>query len=115
MKFLALQIPAANGNPIQINGVGGMPEGGPNSLASIVGLGLNLLLLAALFLSLFYLIWGGFNWLMSEGEKQRISQAREKVVYAIIGLAVVFMSFLIINAFYWFFLGNKANPLIYGY
>lgn len=58
IKLLALTIPDAQGTPIQINGVGGMPQGGPNTLANTVHLGLDLLLLAALFLSLLYLIWG---------------------------------------------------------
>ena len=115
MKIFALQIPDAAGTPIPINGVGGMPEGGiGTTVPNIVKLGLNLLILAALFLSLLYLVWGGINWLMSEGEKQRINQARQKIVYSILGLAVVFMSFLMINVFYWFFLGDKS-PLIYGF
>ena len=118
MKLLALNIPDAQGNPIQINGVGGMPQGGfsvvNGTVPNTINLGLNLLLLAALFISLLYLIWGGINWLMSEGDKQRINQARQKLAYAILGLAVVFMSFLIVNVFFWFFLG-KSNPLIYGF
>lgn len=114
MKVIALEIPDAQGNPIQINNLG-IPQGGPNSVAAIVRLSLDLLVLGALFICLFYLVWGGINWLMSEGEKQRINQARQKIVYAILGLAVVFVSFLIINAFYWFILGDKVNPFIYGY
>ena len=42
---------------------------------------------------------------MSEGDKQRVSSARQKVVWAIIGLLVVFFAFLIINAIYNFLLG----------
>jgi hypothetical protein len=115
MKLLSLQIPDASGNPVNINGVGGMPQGGPDTVANIVKLGLNLLILAAVILSLFYLVWGGVNWLMSEGDKQRVNQARQKIVFAILGLAVVFVSFLLINVFYWFFLGKGAHPLIYKY
>ena len=51
--------------------------------------------------------------MMSEGDKQRISNARQKVVYSIIGLAIVFMAFLMINVFYRFFLGDKVNPFIF--
>jgi len=113
MKLLALQIPDANGNPINIQGAVGMPQGGTGSLANIVGTGLNLLILAAVILCLLFLIWGGFSWLMSEGDKQKIGQARQKIVFAIIGLLVVFMAFFIINVFYRFFLGSGANPLTY--
>src|ERR1035437_9047789 len=117
MKLLTLQIPNSDsgGVPINIHGVCGMPEGGPNALANYVGTGLNLLILAAVILCLLYLIWGGINWVMSEGEKQKLNQARQKIIYSIIGLGVVFVSFLMINVFYWFFLGDKANPLIYNH
>ena len=113
MKLLALQIFDAQGNTIQINGIGGMPDLGRTTLENIVGTGLDLLVLAAVILCLLYFIWGGINWMMSEGDKQKINQARQKLVFSIIGLGVVFISFLIINIFYWFFLGGKANPLIY--
>jgi len=110
---LALQIELPGGSPIQIQGAGGMPQGGINSLGNIVGVGLDLLVLVAIFLCLLYLIWGGFNWMMSEGDKQKLNKARQKIVYAIIGLVVVFLSFLIINVFYWFFLGGAAKPFVY--
>ncbi len=113
MKLLALQIPDGQGKPIQINSVGGIPQGGPDALANIVGTGLELLVLAAVILCLLYLVWGGINWMMSEGDKQRLGNARQKVVYSIIGLAIVFMAFLMINVFYWFFLGDKVNPFIF--
>jgi hypothetical protein len=112
MKLLALQIPDGQGNPIQIGGVGGMPEGGTNALANIVGVGFDLLILTAVLLCLIWFIWGAINWMMSEGDKQKINQARQKLVYSIIGLVVTFASFLIVNVFYWFFLGT-TNPLIY--
>ena len=112
MKELALQIPDGQGNPIQINGVGGMPEGGTNALANIVATGLDLLILTALILCLIWFIWGAINWMMSEGDKQKINQAREKLVYSMIGLGIVLLSFLMINTFYWFFLGT-THPLIY--
>ncbi len=113
MKLLALQIPGAGGYPITIQGAGNMPDLGRTSLENIIGTGFNLLILAAVLLCLIYLIWGGINWMMSEGDKQKLNQAKQKLVYSIIGLVIVFMSFLMINVFYWFFLGNKANPLIY--
>jgi TRAP-type C4-dicarboxylate transport system permease small subunit len=109
MKLLALIIPGADGAPIQINGAGGMPQGGASdAFPNALRVGLDLLVLTGVILCLLYFIWGGINWMMSEGDKQRINQARQKLVYSIIGLGVVFMSFLMINTFYWFFLGRNA-------
>jgi len=113
MKIISLSIPGPGGQPIEVSGVGKMPQGGVDTLPNIIHVGLDLLLLAAIFLSLFFLVWGGFNWLMSEGEKQRINNARQKIIYAVLGLIVVFASFLIINVIYGFFLGNNASPLNY--
>jgi TRAP-type C4-dicarboxylate transport system permease small subunit len=109
MKLLALQIPDATGKSIQINGVGNMPQGGAtDALPNILRTGFDVLVLSAVILCLIYFIWGGINWMMSEGDKQKLNQARQKLVYSIIGLGVVFMSFLMINVFYWFFLGTSA-------
>jgi cellobiose-specific phosphotransferase system component IIC len=109
MKLLALTIPGADGAPIQVSGVGGMPQGGAtDEFPKILSTGFDVLVLAAVILCLLYFIWGGINWMMSEGDKQKINQARQKLVYSIIGLGVVFMSFLMINVFYWFFLGANA-------
>ncbi len=113
MKILSLSIPGANGEPIELPSVGNMPQGGPGALSNIVQVGFNILFLAAIILSLFFLIWGGFNWLMSEGDKQRINQAKQKLVYAILGLVVVLASYFIINVFYGFFFGNGVSPLNY--
>jgi len=71
-----------------------MPVGGAEILYKIVGLGFDLLILAAIILSLFNLIWGGLNWIMSEGNKDRVGKARERIVYSILGLLVVFCRFL---------------------
>ena len=109
MKLLTLSIPDAAGNTIQIQNVGGIPQGGKDVLSNIIQTGFNLLILIAVILCLLYMIWGGINWMMSEGDKQKINQAREKLTYSIIGLAVVFMSFLIINVFYFLFFGSNLT------
>ena len=47
--------------------------------------------------ALFFLIWGGISWASSGGEKEKLEKARKKIIYAIIGLCIVFLSFFIIN------------------
>jgi hypothetical protein len=36
-----------------------------------------------------YLIWGGINWMMSEGDKAKYEEARNRITAAIIGLAII--------------------------
>jgi hypothetical protein len=115
MKLLSLIVPNGDGSPITINGAGGMPEGGPGQLTNILGLGFQLLIIAAIFLALVNLIWGGINWIMSEGNKDRVGKARERIVNSILGLLIVFLSFFIINIIYYFFFKNTVNPFIFNH
>jgi hypothetical protein len=112
MRLISLVIEGSSGTTT-IHGSSGMLEGGPNTLANIIGVGFELLIIAAIILALLNIIWGGFNWIMSEGNKERIGKARERIVYSIIGLLVVFLSFLIINVIYWFFFKGNISPYIF--
>jgi len=122
MHLLSLTIYQPNQDsapiPQSIQGVVGMPDIGStapaDAIAKIVGLGFELLILAAIILSLFSLILGAFNWITSEGEKTRIGKARDRIVYSLIGLIVVFLSFFIINLIYYFFFKGNVHPFIYG-
>lgn len=65
--------------------------------SNIIKFGITALLILALFLSLFFLIWGGISWTMSGGDKAGVEAARQKIIYAIIGLVLVFLSFFIVS------------------
>jgi len=112
MKLLSLTIQGSGGTT-NISGAGSMPVGGSHALENIVGVGFQLLIIAAIFLALLNIIWGGFNWIMSEGDKTRVGKARERIVYSIIGLLVVFLSFLVINVIYWFFFKGTISPYVF--
>lgn len=58
----------------------------------------------ATIVALLYLIWGGFKWLTSGGDKGAVQQAREHIVAAIIGLVIIFLSYFILNIVLSFFL-----------
>ncbi len=77
---------------------------------------LNTALFVAFVAALVYLIWGGINWIMSGGDKEGTSKAKEKVTSALIGLAVVLGSWVLINIITTFFLGtgisNLATPTL---
>jgi len=48
-------------------------------------------------LTLFYLVWGGIQWLISGGDKAGLETARERITNAIIGLILVVASWAIIT------------------
>jgi len=87
-----------------ISGGSGVPTGGATKLFEIISLGLTLLIIGGILLCLFYFIWGGIDWLMSEGEKEKIKLGRDKIAYSIVGLVIIFLSFLLIRTFIGLFL-----------
>jgi hypothetical protein len=107
MKYLALQIPGNDGS-IKITPPVGIQPGGPGELASIINVGIDLAVVAAIFVCLFMLILSGFEWIFSQGDKQKIAQARQRLAMSILGLILIFLSFLIINVIYAFFFGSKV-------
>lgn len=80
------------------------------NFGGIVGSAVQLLFAIAVVAALFYLIYGGFRWLISTGDKAKVTEAREHIVAAIIGLVVIFLSYFIINLLLGFFgVGNLSN------
>jgi len=47
--------------------------------------------------SFIMLVWGGFQWLTSIGSPTKISDAKDKITSAILGLIIVLASFLILK------------------
>lgn len=43
-----------------------------------------------------YFLWGAFDWITSGGDKEKINSARRKMTHALIGLALLSLSFVII-------------------
>ncbi len=111
MKILSFSISGPNGAPVDISGVGGMPQAGVSSLSNIITTGLDLAVIAAIFVCLFMLILSGFEWIFSQGDKQKVAQARQRLAFSIIGLVVVFTSFMLINIIYTFFFGGAKDFL----
>jgi len=83
------------------------------NFGSIVGSAISLVFVIAVVAALFYLVYGGFRWLISTGDKQKVTEAREHIIAAIIGLVVIFLSYFILNLILGFFnIGNLSNLTI---
>src|SRR3990167_7266093 len=87
--------------------------GGGQGLGKVVGAGVQLTFILATVLALGYLIYGGIRWITSGGDKTAVEGARNHIIAAIIGLAVIFLSFLILNVVVGFFVpGFKLDNII---
>lgn len=97
MQYLSLNL---NGTPIEVpGGVPTIDTSNPQSLSHIIGVGINVMLIFLVLLSLFYLIWGGYNWMQSAGDQKNLDAARNKIVFAILGLILGFVAIVIVNTF----------------
>lgn len=47
--------------------------------------------------ALFFLIYGGITWMMSGGNAEKIKAGKETIKWAIFGLAIIFLSYVIIG------------------
>ncbi len=96
LEKLALSVPGSG--ELQAPGVvpqGGLQDGGAGATA--LANGLTIFLIAAAVLCLFFLLFGGIKWIMSDGDKSKIDSARKTIIFAIVGLLLAFLSFFIIN------------------
>lgn len=66
----------------------------PNDLIKFIIVGAFALAIIA---ALIYLIWGGINWILSGGEKEKVDEARKRIVAAIVGLILVALAVVILN------------------
>lgn len=79
--------------PVNIPGSeGNNPAAAVSSLFTVI---IRLIITVAALLTLFYLLWGGFDWITSDGAKEKITKAQQKITYAVIGVIFIVLSFSI--------------------
>jgi len=48
-------------------------------------------------LSLIFFIWGGFLWMTAGGNETRVTQGRDTLIWAALGLAAIFISYAVLS------------------
>lgn len=59
------------------------------SLGSILSVGLRLFIVFAALVAMIYMLVGGFNWITSGGDKEKVSKAQEQVRNAVLGIFII--------------------------
>ena len=107
--FLGLSLLAYSALPAFASGavLDPCPKGSFNNLCTrfigddapgrIVGTVIQFLLIAAVVVALFYLIYGGIRWITSGGDKGKVDEARKHVIAAIVGLIIAFVAFFVVQ------------------
>lgn len=70
---------------------------GEDSIGGILGTIITFIFVVAIIIALVFLIYGGLKWVVSGGDKGKVEEARGTIIAAVIGLVVVFLSYLILN------------------
>ncbi len=110
---IALTIPGTNGTPIKIDSGLPVPTGGLfDTGQDAIRVFIELTLVIAIFVALYFIATGGLDMITSEGEKEKLKRGREKVIYAVMGLIVIFLSFTAINVISAFF-GFNLLPFLF--
>lgn len=61
-------------------------------LGNLLTVGIQLFLLVTSFVFLLYLLWGGYDWIQSSGEREKLDKAKDKMTNAALGLLIVVAS-----------------------
>lgn len=64
---------------------------------------IDLFIFFGIFLCLGFVIFGGFKYLISQGDKKKLEDARHTILFSVVGLILIFLAFLIVNVVLAFF------------
>lgn len=92
-----------------INGL--LPDNRFTNLGSLVGGFLDLFLILAAFLAFIMLLYGALCYIFAGGDKQGIAAARQRMIYAIVGLIVVAVAYLAAQFIEQILVPSKPSPL----
>lgn len=88
--------------PDAIKGLIGKDKTGAAAISKFLSNFVSLIYIAATIVLVFMLLWGAWDWLTSEGDKEKLSSAQKKIVNAFIGIllfAVAFALLRVLGAF----------------
>lgn len=84
--------------------------GGVNTdINTLIAFIINAIIVLGIVLSLIFLLYGGVRWILSGGDKGKVDSARSTIVAAIVGLIIVILAYIIINAVLQVLTGKSLN------
>lgn len=64
-------------------------------LGSLITPLLNIIFYLAAFFTFYWLVWGAFQYILAQGKKEELAKAKAKITWAMIGLIVIFLAYII--------------------
>lgn len=82
-------------------------EGEKTKVADIIGTVIKAALGVIGAITLLMLVWGGFQWLTAKGIDEKVHMGTQTMLWAIIGVLLVFASYLLLSTFTDYLTGQK--------
>ena len=79
---------------MDIGGAGSDPNAG---FGQLVAFGLKTFIVIAGLFMLAYLLWGALDWIVSGGDKEKLTKAQNKITNAVIGVVIIFVILTVFN------------------
>lgn len=85
---------------------------GSEGISSLLSNLIQLFYSLAAVVLIFMLLWGAYDWITSEGQKEKLESAKNKIINAIIGIILFAVAFAVIQVIgqfsgFQFFVGQK--------
>lgn len=112
-NLLTLTLPGSDGRRPEIlppENIPTLAQEGPFSFGGIMEWILAVTFIIIILATFGYLIYGGFMWMTSQGDKQKVESARKIITYSIVGLIVSLSSIVIVRAIGIAFGADLLNP-----
>lgn len=88
------------------------PADGGAGFGALIGRILNIVIVIAALMLFLMLLWGGFEWITSGGDKGKTESARNKITAAVLGLIVLAAAWAILGLVLKFLGAGDLNSLI---
>lgn len=96
---LALNLPGFPGD-IQNSPVTKFPADKSTTLATVINQFSEVALYVGAFMMFFWALWGVFDYLKAEGNKEALAKARKKIQWAIVGFIILIVAFFVSDTLY---------------
>jgi hypothetical protein len=87
----------ANCNTVSLGNPLGGEDGKAPSANTIIGRVINAVLGIIGSLALLMFVYGGITWMTSSGSPEKIKKGRDIIIWSVIGLAIIFFSYALVN------------------
>jgi hypothetical protein len=101
ISTLALPVSALDcsdsGVPDEVKEAAGCNGGNTNAVPDVLTAILNSIILVSSLVAVIFIIMGGVKFMTSSGDPGKVKQAKDTILYAVIGLIVCALAFVIVN------------------